>query len=430
MTQVFEADGTVRAGDRHQGRALRGRPGEDDAQTDGYEAVQLGLVEGRRRRRTSRPPGHFKKAGVPPTRAAREVTLATPARSAEAGDQVLVRHLRRRGARRRRRHQPRQGLPGRREAPPFRRRRGDPRLDVPPRAGLDRRRRRFRRASYQGMRAAGPHGRRADVTMNNLNVVRVDAENHLIFLRGRRPGSAQHGRQDREEALEEVGGSGADERKRKRPVPKSREDRRVRRAEEGAGSRGERRSPSDRRNLKAENVGERRRCPKRSSACRSRRHLVWESSCKQNRAREHRGTHKTKNRAEVVAAPARSRSSRRAPAAPAGRRTPTPISPRRHGVRPAGRTRYDLKVNAKAKKARPALRALREGARQTGRPPRRRSKLTTTRRRTSRACSRSSASRARPLIVDRAAQREPRPRDRNIPKVAPSDALGSTSTTP
>jgi large subunit ribosomal protein L3 len=46
MTQVFGADGVVTAGHRHQGRALRGRAGEDGAD-DGYEAVQLGLVEER-----------------------------------------------------------------------------------------------------------------------------------------------------------------------------------------------------------------------------------------------------------------------------------------------------------------------------------------------------------------------------------------------
>ena len=38
-------------------------------ETDGYEAVQIGLVERRAPRKVSRPlQGHFKKAGVAPTR--------------------------------------------------------------------------------------------------------------------------------------------------------------------------------------------------------------------------------------------------------------------------------------------------------------------------------------------------------------------------
>ena len=44
MTQVFAQDGTVIAGHGHQGRpcvVLQAK----GAQTDGYEAVQLGLVE-------------------------------------------------------------------------------------------------------------------------------------------------------------------------------------------------------------------------------------------------------------------------------------------------------------------------------------------------------------------------------------------------
>jgi large subunit ribosomal protein L3 len=43
----------------------------EDAATDGYEAVQLGLVEAPAQGKQA-DAGHFKKAGVPPTRVRRE----------------------------------------------------------------------------------------------------------------------------------------------------------------------------------------------------------------------------------------------------------------------------------------------------------------------------------------------------------------------
>ena len=53
MTQVFDADGTV-----HPATVIKAGPcvvvQAKNAQTDGYEAVQLGLVEERRRRSTRR----------------------------------------------------------------------------------------------------------------------------------------------------------------------------------------------------------------------------------------------------------------------------------------------------------------------------------------------------------------------------------------
>ena len=74
------------------------------AQTDGYEAVQLGLVEETPAQgRTSRSPGHFKKANVPPTRVRREVKCGARAANApKVGDQVLGVDLRQRRARGRR----------------------------------------------------------------------------------------------------------------------------------------------------------------------------------------------------------------------------------------------------------------------------------------------------------------------------------------
>jgi len=59
------------------------------AESDGYEAAQIGLVDGKPPRHVQQPRrGHFSKAGVPPTRALREVPL-TEGSEAKAGDTVL-----------------------------------------------------------------------------------------------------------------------------------------------------------------------------------------------------------------------------------------------------------------------------------------------------------------------------------------------------
>jgi large subunit ribosomal protein L3 len=59
--------------------------------TDGYEAVQLGLVEERSPKRINKPmKGHFEKAGIPPTRILREFRLDDGAAGINVGDKVLV----------------------------------------------------------------------------------------------------------------------------------------------------------------------------------------------------------------------------------------------------------------------------------------------------------------------------------------------------
>ena len=89
MTQMFDADGTV-----HPATVIKAGPcvvvQAKTAQTDGYEAVQLGLVEETPAKANKPTAGHFKKASVPPTRVRREVELAAGAEPPKAGDQVLV----------------------------------------------------------------------------------------------------------------------------------------------------------------------------------------------------------------------------------------------------------------------------------------------------------------------------------------------------
>ena len=102
------------------------------------------------------------------------------------------------------------------------------------------------------------------------------------------------------------------------------------------------------RNLKAEKVGE-FTLPEEIFGVPFRRHLVWEV-VKQIRAREHRGTHKTKVRSEVSGSgkkPFKQKHTGRARQGggrpPIHRHGGTVFGPRPHS--------YDLKVNAKAKKA-------------------------------------------------------------------------------
>jgi len=60
-------------------------------QTDGYDAVQLGLVEFVKPQRISKPmTGHFKKANVAPLRMLREIRLEESNDESKAGDRVLV----------------------------------------------------------------------------------------------------------------------------------------------------------------------------------------------------------------------------------------------------------------------------------------------------------------------------------------------------
>jgi large subunit ribosomal protein L3 len=61
---------------------------------DGYEAVQLGLVEFIKPARVNRPmTGHFKKNSAPPLRYLREIRLGGAEEEAKAGDKVLVEEL-------------------------------------------------------------------------------------------------------------------------------------------------------------------------------------------------------------------------------------------------------------------------------------------------------------------------------------------------
>jgi large subunit ribosomal protein L3 len=90
MTQIFQENGDV-----VPATVLKAGPcvivQRKTAANDGYEAVQLGLVEVPGPRRVTKAlEGHFKKGGANPVRFLREVRLASASDEAKAGDKVLV----------------------------------------------------------------------------------------------------------------------------------------------------------------------------------------------------------------------------------------------------------------------------------------------------------------------------------------------------
>ncbi len=90
MAQVFAEDGTA-----VPCTVLQAGPcvvvQRRTKQKDGYDAVQLGLVEFIKPQRVNKPmTGHFKKANVAPLRMLREVRLEESAEDTKVGERVLV----------------------------------------------------------------------------------------------------------------------------------------------------------------------------------------------------------------------------------------------------------------------------------------------------------------------------------------------------
>src|SRR5258705_6929496 len=90
MTQLFAPDGTMTPV-----TVIKAGPcvvvQKKTVNTDGYDAVQLGLVEEKRPGGINKPTeGHFKRAGVPPTRVLREIRVTEGEEATNVGDKVLV----------------------------------------------------------------------------------------------------------------------------------------------------------------------------------------------------------------------------------------------------------------------------------------------------------------------------------------------------
>jgi large subunit ribosomal protein L3 len=185
MTQLFQPDGSVQPA-----TVLKAGPcvvaQVKTVETDGYAAVQLGLVEARPSKENKPTQGHFKKAGVPPTRVRREVTLAAGGDPLKAGDQVgvsifadgervdVIGTSRGKGF---------QGVVKRHHFAGGRASHGSMFHRAPGSIGASS----FPSRVVKGMRMAGHMGDDR-VTVRNLKVLRVDAENNLLLVEGSVPG--------------------------------------------------------------------------------------------------------------------------------------------------------------------------------------------------------------------------------------------------
>src|SRR5918999_3014728 len=182
MTQVFAQDGTVTPG-----TVIKAGPcvvvQAKAAATDGYESVQLWLVEERPARVTKALAGHFKKAGVPPTRVRREVKLAKGTDPLKAGDQVLVNAVFNNGDRVDvigvSRGKGFQGVVRRHNFGGGAATHGSMFHRAPGSIGASS----FPSRVIPGMRGAGRMGGDR-VTVRNLKVVQIDVDNNLLVLHG------------------------------------------------------------------------------------------------------------------------------------------------------------------------------------------------------------------------------------------------------
>jgi large subunit ribosomal protein L3 len=156
-------------------------------QNDGYEAVQIGLVESKPSKENKPTQGHFKKAGIPPTRVRREVRLKAGGDPVKPGDQVSVAIFadgervdvigtsRGKGF---------QGVVKRHHFRGGRATHGSMFHRAPGSIGASS----YPSRVVKGMRMGGHMGHDR-VTVRNLKVLRVDAENNLLLLEGAVPGA-------------------------------------------------------------------------------------------------------------------------------------------------------------------------------------------------------------------------------------------------
>ena len=185
MTQLFAEDGSV-----VPATVIKAGPcvvvQRKTKATDGYESVQLGLVDATPAKVRKPLAGHYKKANVPPTRVRREVKL-TDADDPKLGDQVLV-SMFQNGERvdviGTSRGKGFQGVIKRHHFAGGAATHGSMFHRAPGSIGASS----FPSRVVKGMRAAGRMGGDR-VTVKNLKVAKVDAENNLLILRGAIPGA-------------------------------------------------------------------------------------------------------------------------------------------------------------------------------------------------------------------------------------------------
>ena len=187
MTQIIQDDGTV-----VPVTVVQAGPcvvvQKKTVEKDGYEAVQLGVVEFIKPKRVTKGmTGHFKKAGAAPVRVLREMRVEGED-SPKAGDKVLcdifnpqervhvIGTSKGRGF---------AGLIKRHHFRGGRASHGSMFHRAPGSIGASA----FPSRVIKGMRMAGHLGN-SRVTVRNMRVERVDQENNLLYLRGAVPGPA------------------------------------------------------------------------------------------------------------------------------------------------------------------------------------------------------------------------------------------------
>jgi large subunit ribosomal protein L3 len=187
MTQIFDDNGTV-----IPVTVIKAGPcvvvQNKNKDRDGYDAVQLGLVEFIRPSRVNKPKeGHFKKAGVPPCRILREFDSEGDGETPKVGDQILVGQVfkandkvdisgKSKG----------RGFAGTIKRHNFgggRATHGSMFHRAPGSIGASA----FPSRVYPGMKAAGHMGD-VNVTVRKLQVVRVQDEENLLLIKGAVPG--------------------------------------------------------------------------------------------------------------------------------------------------------------------------------------------------------------------------------------------------
>ncbi|HLL76573.1 MAG TPA: 50S ribosomal protein L3 [Pyrinomonadaceae bacterium] len=192
MTQLFAPDGTVTPVTIIKAGPCVVVQKKTSAGKDGYDAVQLGLVEERpvKLKNVNKPMrGHFEKtgAGTPPTRILKEIRLDEPSDDLNVGDTVLVNLFadgdaievvgRSKG----------RGFQGTIKRHNFNRgpeSHGSMNVRRPGSIGQSA----YPSRVIKGTRSSGHMGDDR-VTVKGLTVARVDAENHLLMVRGAVPGA-------------------------------------------------------------------------------------------------------------------------------------------------------------------------------------------------------------------------------------------------
>jgi large subunit ribosomal protein L3 len=187
MTQLFLEDGSVEPATVIQAGPCVVVQAKATG-TDGYEAVQLGLVEEKPLKANKPTAGHFKKANVPATRVRREVKVAKGAEAPKPGDQVVVGTVFKSGERvdvvGTSKGHGFQGVVKRHHFGGGAATHGSMFHRAPGSIGASS----YPSRVVKGMRMGGHMGQDR-VTVRNLKVLRIDADNNLLVVRGAVPGA-------------------------------------------------------------------------------------------------------------------------------------------------------------------------------------------------------------------------------------------------